>query len=231
MRHLLLVICALIFLPSPPSLAQAANSIPVDEFSDPNCEDIWARLDNFLIQLNNNPTANATISISAKHGNLASNLYFEAMMRNYLIRQKIEPNRIHIFRAQPTATREIKFWLTPPAAQMPKIDRADWSLEYAPDTKPFIFTHGESYAAEIGVCIYVDELSLLAKVLEANPGASTNVVLDVRNNRQFDSRKRRTRKDLMEYGIGRNKIRFFKRIDRKPNPHGIRPTAEYWFVP
>ena len=230
MRHVL-IICALIVLSANVSSGQAPQSISVDEFSNPNCEDIWARLDNLLVQLDNNPTATATISISAKHGELKGDLYFEAMMRNYLIRRKISRDRFQIIRTHPTAHREIEFWLTPPGATSPKIDRAEWSLEYARDTKPFIFTHGENYAVEIGVCINVDELSLLAEVLEANPIARTNVVLDVRNGSQFNSKKRKTLKDLMEYGIAKKRIRFFKRINRKPNPYGIRPTAEYWFAP
>ncbi len=211
---------------------EPAKTFLVDEFANPGCEDLWARLDNFLVQMGNNPTATGTIWIAEKRGDVRDNLYYEAMIRNYLIERKLSPDRWRIIRTGPKNERLVKFWITPPEAQPASVNPSSWSFEYPPVTKPFIFTNGENYMVEMTVCIYVDEISLLAKVLDANPRANTNVVLIVRTNKEFNSRKRRVLKELvLYYAINKKKIRFFKRIDKRPNPYGIRPKTEYWFIP
>lgn len=203
----------------------------VDEFSNPNCEDIWARLDNFLTQLNNNPMATATISMSAKRGEARDDLYYETMMRNYFITRKVALERWRIIRTKAEESRIIRFWLTPPGARLPMLEVAAWSLEYPLGTKPFIFTNGENYMVEVTVCLYVNELDLLAKVLAANPHSRTNVVLIVKSKEQFYRRKKQVLRKLVgDYSISSNRIKFFQRINRRPNPYGIRSDAEYWFV-
>ena len=103
---------------------------------------------------------------------------------------------------------------------------------YPSGTKPFLFTEGESYSVELGVCLDVDEVALLAKALEFNPAARVNVVLIVRSNREYLRRKEKTTKELVDaYSISRSRIRMFRKLASKPNPYGIYPTTEYWLIP
>jgi hypothetical protein len=178
-----------------------------------------------------NPTALATIEIIGKENDISANFYLESMIRGYA-RKFLPAGRWSMRRAKWERERRFRYWLTPPGAIPPKIDDANWSFVYPANTKPFIFTHGESHMVEVGVCLYVDEIDLLAKALEANPKARVNVVLIVRNDQQYQRRRREVVRTLMrKYSISATKIRTFKKISRKPNPHGINPDAEYWFVP
>lgn len=204
----------------------------IDEFQNPSCEDIWARLDGFLIQLNNNPDAKGTIAISGKSNDLRDDLYYDAMIRGYFLKRKVPASRWKIVRTPLERDRQVKFWLTAPGSMPPEIQVAEWSLEYSPEVKPFIFTWGENYMVEVTVCLYVDELALLARVLKANPEAKTNVVLKVRSRYEFTRRKRRSIAALVnDYSIRRSQIRIFKKSGFKGDRYGIEPNAEYWLIP
>lgn len=203
----------------------------IDEFQNPNCEDLWARLDNFRIQINNNPDATAIVALSGKNYDLRNDLWYEAMIRTYFMSRKLPAGRWKVLRTQPQAVRKAEFWLTPAGGELPNVQVSDWSLEYSKETKPFIFTFGDSYAVETNVCLYADELALLARVLAANPSARTNVVLKVRSQKEYLRRKASTISTLVnDYAIRRHQIKIFKEVTHRPNPYGIHPTVEYWFV-
>lgn len=209
-----------------------ATSMLIDEFTDPNCEDLWARLDNLSVQIRANPSAVATVEISGKTNDIRANLYWESMIRTYLIKRKFPSERWRLIRTPLQVHRRFRFSLTPPRAPLPDTDDADWPIEYAPGKEPFIFTSGDSYAVEINVCLYVDEIALLEKVVAANPRSRLNVVLIVKSERQFRRRKRDTLAMLSEdYAIPLTRIKVFKKISRKPNPYGIEPNTEYWLLP
>ena len=84
---------------------------------------------------------------------------------------------------------------------------------------------------EVGVCLCVDGLALLADAVKENPGSRVSVVLIARSERSFQRRKLQTLKELGEYSIPRHRVRVFEVISRKPNPFGIKPEAEYWLLP
>jgi hypothetical protein len=202
-----------------------------DEFSEPTCEVLWAQLDGLTQEMRENPTVRATIEISGKPGEPHVNLYWEQMIQGYLARS-IANERWNLVRTPLGKQRVVRFLLTPTGATLPKIESADWSLEYPPDTKPFILTNGKSYSVEVGVCLAVDELALLAEMLKNNAGSRVNVVLVVRSTREFERRKRQALKTLTsQYAIPVSRIRIFRQARTKPNPYGIEPDAEYWFIP
>lgn len=208
-----------------------AESMQIDKFQEANCEDLRARLDNFAIQLNHSPHATGTVAISGKINDLRNSLYYEAMIEGYF-RKRNMLSRLKIFRTRVETERHISFWLTPADAQPPPITTSEWSLDYPEDSKAFIFTHGDNYAVEISVCLYVDELAMLAKVVKANPKSRTHVVLKVRSEKEFARRKRQTITDLTSgYTISRSQIRIFKQSGFKGDRYGIEPNTEYWFVP
>ena len=175
---------------------EKAKAILVDEFGQTSCEEIWVRLDNFLIQLNENPGAIGTAEISGKIGDAHKDLYFESQINMYFLRRKIPRERWSIVRTRPGTERSFRFWLTPTGGDLPKINAAEWSLQYTKETKPFVFGWGESYAED--VCLTADELGNLAQILKANPNARTNVVLVVRSQREYDRRRREVMKQLSE---------------------------------
>ena len=135
------------------SPAQSRNSFLVDKFQNPSCEDLWARLDGFLIQLHNDPEAIATVAVSGKVGQLRDDLWTEDMIRRYFLSRNVPSHKWKLVRTRPETERRIEFWLTPAGAEAPRIDIAEWSLEYPRKTKPFIFASYPNYAQEVSVCL------------------------------------------------------------------------------
>jgi hypothetical protein len=208
------------------------KAILVDEFSNPNCEVLWSRLDAFIQEMKSDSTSVAIIEISGKANDPKGNFYWDSMIRGYFTRTNFPPKRWNIHRTALADQRILRFWRMPPGAALSSIDVAEWTMVYPRGAKPFIFTNGESYAAEIDVCLHVDEIALLAKALEFNPGARVNVVLVVRSNREYLRRKQKITKDLVDdYSISRSRIKMFMKLSSKPNPLGIHHTTEYWLIP
>lgn len=225
-----LQIFLIIVLTSTSFLAQGPESTLIDEFSNPNCEDLWARLDNFFIQLLNNPSLAGTITISGKSGDLRNDLYFESQIKTYFIRRSVSQDRWRIIRTRPEANRTIRFWLTQPGVTPDGVESSEWSLVYPKGTRPFIFAWGDSYADD--VCLMADEIALLAQVLKANPNSRINVVLLVRSQREFDRRRKETVQLLVDlHSINRWQFKIFKKLRSKKDVHRFKPNTEYWFVP
>lgn len=209
-------------------VAQRSSATLVDEFGNPNCEDLWARLDNFLIQINNNPDLVGTISFSGKVGDLQRDLYYENQMKLYFIRRQIPQSRWRIIRVKPRPSRTIQFWLTQPGETPKGVEFSQWSLVYPDGTKPFVFAWADSYPED--VCLTADEVGLLAEVLKANPDARTNVVLVVRTQQDYERRRKQTLRRLTSnYLIPKRQIRIFK--DLRSKRYGIASDVQYWFVP
>lgn len=211
---------------------EVPKAVLVDELSNPNCEDLWARLDAFANNIPANPTSTATVEISGKKNDTLGNFYWDSMIRGYFQSRKLLGQRWRVVRTAIGDQRKVRFWLTPPGALEPNVDPVNWEMSYTPGTKPFVFTNGESHSVEVGVCLYVDEIALLSMALSSNPATRVNVVLMVRNDREFVRRKRSIARMLVnDYSVSQSRFRFFKLINRKPNPYGIRPTTEYWLLP
>lgn len=207
------------------------SSVLIDEWQNGNCEIIWARLDILAVQMNADPTATGTVSISGATNDIRDNLYYEAMIVGYFADRRMS-DRVNIIRTSLEAKRQFRLWLTPANAEPPIVHSADWPLEYPENAKPFIFTYGENYMVTVSVCLYVDEVALLAKVLKANPNARTNVVLKVGSDKEFVRRKRKMIEGLTtDYAIPRSQIRIFKQSGFKRDPRGIDSNTEYWLVP
>jgi hypothetical protein len=205
----------------------------VDQFTDASCEVLWARLDGFRSEINNNPNAVATVTLSGKIGEIEKDLWIEDMIRGYFLRtDKLPVERWKVVRLRPDAERRIEFWIIPAGADDPKIETAEWSLVYSKDTKPFLFAYKPDHLEEVSVCLVSNRVRLLAQLLRANPTSRTNVVLIVRSQKEFVRRMRQTIAELVnDYGVSRKQIKIFKKVTRKKAPYNIEPDVEYWFVP
>ncbi len=204
----------------------------ITELGSPDCEFLWSQLDTVASEMSKHPASTLTVDMAG----LATafphrNIYWYEMLRGYFSSRKLAAQRWQI-RQLPLADQwRIQFWLVPPAAKPPETQGALWNFKYPPGTKPFLFTNGESYSVTVGVCLPVDEIGLLGAAFNENPGSRVNAVLIVRTDREFEKRKRQVLKTLAEYSIPRARVRVFKKISKEPNPHGINPVTEYWFLP
>ncbi len=173
------------------------KAVLVDELGNPDCEVLWAKLDSFMHQVQVAPESVAIVEISGKTNELFGNFYWDNMIRGYFATRNIPQERWSIRRTGLGNERVVRFWLKPADSSPPDIEVAEWTMIYPLGTKPFLFTTGDSYSVEIGVCLYVDEIALLAKALEFNTAARFNVVLIARTDREYLRRKQKTLKDLV----------------------------------
>jgi hypothetical protein len=207
------------------------ETVLVDEIGALQCEFLWASLDAFAAKLKDTPNSVATVEISGETDHPLSNFYWESFIRSHLTRA-IPSTQFRIIRTALADEQRVKLWLTPAGSALPKIEPVEWSFAYPPNTKPFIFTNCDNYSVKTGVCVSVDEIALLRAALDANPLAKVHVVLIVRSKGEFQRRKRATLRMLTnDYSIVSSRIKIFPKITSKPNPYGIKPVAEFWFVP
>jgi len=105
----------------------AAPNRPFDEFGDINCEDEMARLDNFAVQLQNEPQSKAVIIFFAgtmRGGKLPKRGEAEARVariRSYLTETRGVPGeRMVIMNAGYDAEFNVRLWSVPPGAELAK---------------------------------------------------------------------------------------------------------------
>jgi hypothetical protein len=215
------------------SVSRAQNAPRLlDESGSPDCEVLWSRLDAFASDLAKNPASVGRIEIVGDADEPPHvDFYWLSMIRGYGVRRRIDHSRWQVRRLPRDGERRVKFWLVPPGARLSDTEEAEWSFTYADNTRPFIFSNGKSYSVELGVCLDVDEIELLATALDANPKARLNVVLITPTESTYQRRKEKTLRTLMkDYSIAKSRIRFFRKIGR-PKSGYPDPDAEYWFVP
>ena len=107
---------------------QAASPISkFDEFGDINCEDEYARLDNFAIQLQNEPSAQGYIifyggrrfrSRLPRVGEAAARA---GRLKPYLVnRRGIPADRVVVINGGYQETFSVELWIVPPGAEPPE---------------------------------------------------------------------------------------------------------------
>lgn len=213
-------------VPQPILVAERANA---------NYELMLQILDLTAITVAKHPGSKCIIVVAGKNDEVHKDLFLEIMVRKYFTTRAgpLLKDRWKFVRARQTGQRSVKAWVIPEGVAEPEIDAADWSLLYPARTKPFLITDCGGYPAEWEPepCSYADDIYILARLLEADQNARTNVVLKVRSRMEFAARKRKTLANLRNsYGINAKQVRFFK-VTLSPNADEGPSTVEYWFVP
>ena len=198
----------------------------VDEMTNPNCETLASRLDYIAGKLLADPKSSVYVGVTASRQRLRDSLVNEQMMRYSFARRGLS-NRAKIIRTGVAEELKFKIFLATDGQSAPLIIEQGWSYLLSTDTKPFIFAWGESDATD--VCPLSDPRKLLAEVLQANPAARINLVIHANSVAQFALKRRTLARELLrDYGISRNRVRFFRQ--RNGNP-AFQEGSEYWLVP
>ena len=199
----------------------------VDEFQNPNCEEISARLDNFGIQMANDPNSVGLVAINGQRSSLRKNLVIERMIKTYFEKRVPVPERLTIIRSSDADELTVRFWIIPLGSKVPDVTIGEWSYKVDKAFKPAMFAWAKD---DDGICPEIDTLQILADVLAVNPKAHTNVVVRVSSTRAYLRKLRKISDELMsKYKISKNQIRFFKAAE--PNYRTIIWDEEYWLLP
>lgn len=130
---------ALILVVSISVYGQRPIAIPVDEFRRIGCGDLLARIDNFFIQLINNPQMTAYIVLAPGKSDLRTAENKKQFIENIFNRRKFDTTRLRIVRDMEADSEIVKFYLLPAGAVDPVKDAVAWPEKKLDLASPFIF--------------------------------------------------------------------------------------------
>ncbi len=205
---------------------ETPRAVLVDEFSRiMNCEDVSARFDNFLLQLQNNPDNKGLALITSGTGRPKFALAVQEQIQGWLSVRRLEGKSPDIVFTKPAKESKVQFWLIPKDAESPKYNTAQPGEIFAGLSKPFL------YNTEFGgeVCPAINP-KLLASLVNSNPNINVRVVV---REKTVKSRKRKMNEWLLrlvtEEKIPRERVHFI--LSRKLEPEFPFQDVEFWIVP
>ena len=196
------------------------KAILVDEFGKVTCEDLLARIDNFHIQMSNNPTFMGLAVIRPDKGSMNRVRWHKKLIVRTFQRNRYEIDRIRVVLESPGDSIGGSFWLVPPGAEAPAFDESKWPDEEIDFSKPFVY---EVYEVD-DVCptfvpyIYADLIK------SRNVRGHIVIHTDSRRNERrvaFDWIKTLAK----EHNVPRNRIKIYY------GKRNIFQRVEFWIVP
>lgn len=194
-------------------------AMQVDEFGRISCDDYLARIDNFYVQLNNNPTVQGLMIVSGDPKYFRNKIDYELNFEGAIRGRKFDPDRVTIARGKKSDELKIQFWIVPAGANPPEFERTERDLKLPPGTKPFVL-HDDLEQ----ICWTPTFAKVYKEILDANPRSRGNVVVFAASKRAYAKGVREAKANLK--GISPSRLRFFRSRTGSTDPY-----AEYWIVP
>ncbi len=198
----------------------------IDEFGKANCEDFWARFDNFFNVLQNEPTSTGYIIIYGEKNSLPANLGYEKLTNGIVRFRNLDPNRLVIIRGEEKDSIHIEFWKVPAGAENPTFVAGNWDLTVK-QNKPFIL---RGYSEGDGICPTNTSIKLFADYLKSNPNMRAHIVITGKAIENFANTEKDLSNQLVnEHKISPNRLKFFY-VKDKTFPYDF-ADVEFWLVP
>jgi hypothetical protein len=205
---------------------EVPKAVKIDEFGEANCEDFWARFDNFFNELQNDPTSTGNLIIYGKKNSLSKNLGYEKLANGIVRFRNLDPSRLVIIRGEENDAIHIEFWRVPAGAEQPIFTAGDWDLTIR-QNKPFILN---AYSDGDGICPAVTSVKLFADYLSANPSMRGHLVITDKTTENFIITKKDLLNELVnEHKIPQNRLKFFY-VKNKTYSYEF-ADIEFWLVP
>jgi len=201
-----------------------------DEFGKITSEDLAARIDSLLYDLNQRPKSTAYVVINnGKILNDRERFLYEQWVKGQIKARKFDEKRIFIIRAEDKDELQIQLWIVPEGTEKPSFTEVKWNAVLSPNTKPFIFTTTEWNNGLDTPAEYLS-LNLFSEYLDANPTTRGHFVVRAKSKEEF--RKEQTEiTNLLtkKYKVTTKRLRFFY---VKENKSGWDyPQVEVWLAP
>lgn len=233
--HKLFFLVLLLLLTFQSSFGQG-NSTLFDEFGALECEDFWARLDNFIVETVKDPNSVGYIVIYGKKKAILKNLRFESYAngileniesKQLLKSEMFKKERFKIIRGKEEKDIRIQLWKSSSHSSNSFYQPATWSYVLPQTVKPFIFT---AYSYGDGVCPSTSYIKLFADFLSANSNARGHLVIRDRAKQKIRQKENEVLEELIsKYKVSRIQIKIFYDLD-KNYPYDF-TDVEFWFVP
>lgn len=206
------------------------KAILVDMFGPVSCEDIWARIDAFFIDLQNRPDARAYINIQVTNNKIETGVEIEQAIKGLITLKTFPKTRINFVRSTSPDDFRVEFWSIPPGADLPKFSAAKWDLSFPKNKKPYILSSSSSADGPCPDGEYLN-LNVFAEYLTANPKARGNIVIKTSGRKAFRGEKNNLIKIISDkYKISGKRLRFFH-VNRRNSYKSQNPDVEVWILP
>jgi hypothetical protein len=205
----------------------------VDEFSTAgtNCEDVFARLDSFYNELNNNPSSMGAIIVYSEAPSYSSGGRRQKQIRNHIKMRNFDLSRITFINGSLMKDAKTEFWFVPPGASLPSVKEGTTSAvipkdESEPDT-PYLYA--AEYMDGIPGCdgnLY--DIAAFAEVLNGEPRSKGRLVISEPSAPTFARKRAELYSELKKNGVSANRL---TAVFKKVRPMRALESVELWVVP
>jgi hypothetical protein len=211
----------LIFLLATSALAQDIKPARLlGEFGKVTCEELLARADHMIVELNADPSARAQIVVSGGQKYLRSKLGVIGIFGGAFERRKFAKSRITYVRGPEIGEPHVELWIVPHGAAAPDSRPTSWAFSLPPKTKPFLIHTDFAEMCEGSV-----NPDVIQEYLSANTRMRVHVVIYASTSKA--RRTALTDAQRVMKNVDANRVRYF--FAKAPG-YSI-PLAEYWLVP
>lgn len=210
-------------------VAQLPQASLVDEFrtGGSNCEEGFARLDGFFVELNNNPGDTGLIVIYGDALDAKAARRREKQLMNHFSFRKFDRSRVRMIRGAAN-TGSTQFWMVPTGADMPAIAEAP-QVAGTVTASTQAYLYAADYSDGVPGCFgNLYDVEEYAKVLQADAKSTARIVISRSSQAKYRSKVREIVAELARYGITRNRI---VTVYKYVRPNRLLEVTELWVIP
>ena len=191
-----------------------------------NCEEGFARLDNFFIDLNNDPTAQGVIVVYGDARAAGAASHRELQLRNHFTFRRFPTDRVEFMRGAAKEDGTTQFWIVPQGASDPQVEEPSVAVEKLP-TAPYLYA--VDYIDGVPGCSgNLFDVPKYAGVLRSLPGSRGRVIISETSRAKYDRRLREILAALRNNGVAASRINALYKYVR---PNRALESAELWVIP
>jgi hypothetical protein len=202
-----------------------------DEFrtGGSNCEEGFARLDSFFVELNSNPMDTGLIVLYNDTRDTRAASRREKQLRNHFTFRRFDLARVRFIHGEARDKGTTQFWMVPIGADMPNIEEAaaGKSAVTTAATQPYLYA--ADYSDGVPGCFgNLYDVEEYAKVLRSEPNSTARIVISQTSQAKYRTKVREIVAELARYGIARRRI---VTVYKYVRPNRLLELTELWIVP
>lgn len=194
-----------------------------------NCEEGFARLDSFFIEINNDPNVQGVIIVYSETSAPRSGRNRMRQLVYYTKMRKIDPSRVTFVEGPLMKDAITQFWIVPPGAETPVPEAGDGPVPpvvVSKATKPYLFA--AEYLDGIPGCGEPFDLADYAAVLNTEPKSRGRIVIAETSPATYNQKRREILAELKTNGVPQTRITaVYKRVAR----NRALESTELWVLP
>ena len=203
----------------------------VDEFrtAGSNCEEGFARLDAFLIELQNNPNDQGVIILYSETAAPRSGRIRKQQLVFYIKSRKFDQTRVTFIDGSLMKDAMTQFWMVPPGAESPVPVAGEGAVPAVvvpAATKPYLFA--AEYSDGIAGCSGPFDIAAYASVLNTEPKSRGRIVIAETSTAKYNQKRREILAELKANGVSATRVNtVYKRVARMQ----ALESTELWVIP